>query len=185
MTENHQRRKQPDLVRRNLLEHAMRLAESEGLSGVTVQAVAAAAGVTKGGLFHHFPSKQALIEAMFADVMARLDADIEAHIAADGNPKGCFTRAYVETMLAGKTFGLGTPWSSLAVSMIMEPSLGLLWTDWLQDRLDRHHDTDAAPHLEIIRLAADGAWLAHLGLGEKALDIDALRRRLLAMAAGR
>ena len=78
MTQSHHRRKQPDLVRRNLLEHAMRLAESEGLSGVTVQAVAAAAGVTKGGLFHHFPSKQALIEAMFADVMARLDADIEA-----------------------------------------------------------------------------------------------------------
>jgi AcrR family transcriptional regulator len=183
MTEGLHRKKQPDVVRRSLLDHAMRLAESEGLSGVTVQAVATAAGVTKGGLFHHFPSKQALVEGMFADLMARLDEDIDGHIASDKNSHGRFTRAYVETMLAGKSFGLGTAWSTLAVSMILEPSLRLIWSSWLRNRLDCHRDTDAAPILEIVRFAADGAWLAHLGLDEKSLHADALRKQLIAMTA--
>lgn len=183
MTEGLHRKKQPEVVRRNLIYHAMRLAENEGLTGVTVQAVATAAGVTKGGLFHHFPSKQALIEAVFADTLARLDADIDAHIASDSKKQGCFTRAYVETMLANKTFGLGTAWSHLAASMIMEPPLRLLWSSWLQSRLDHHRDTDATPVLEVVRLAADGAWLAYLGLGEKSLDAEALQRQLISMSA--
>ena len=72
------RAKQPEQVRRALLDHAAAIAMDHGVSGITVQAVAAAAGVTKGGLFHHFGSKQALIEGLFADLLARVDAEIDA-----------------------------------------------------------------------------------------------------------
>src|SRR5581483_4435078 len=48
------RAKQPEQVRRALLDCAATIAMDHGVSGITVQAVAAAAGVTKGGLFHHF-----------------------------------------------------------------------------------------------------------------------------------
>jgi hypothetical protein len=41
--------KQPELVRRALLDHAAKLAVEQGLAAVTVQAVSDAAGVTKGG----------------------------------------------------------------------------------------------------------------------------------------
>ena len=65
MPEAHKRVKDPQAVRRRLMDEAKKLAIESGISAITVQAVASAAGVTKGGFLHHFPSKQALIDAIF------------------------------------------------------------------------------------------------------------------------
>ena len=82
MTSAYHRKKQPELVRRNLIEQAIRLMAEEGLHAVTVQAVSDAAGVSKGGFMHHFSSKHALVEAAFAELLAALDADLAARMAA-------------------------------------------------------------------------------------------------------
>ena len=58
MVNAHHRKKQPEQVRRTLLDCAARIAAEQGIANVTVQAVAEAAGVTKGGLFHHFPEQK-------------------------------------------------------------------------------------------------------------------------------
>ncbi|RYG89090.1 MAG: TetR/AcrR family transcriptional regulator, partial [Alphaproteobacteria bacterium] len=71
----HKRKKQPELVRRALIDHAARLAVEQGLAAVTVQAVSDAAGVTKGGFMHHFPSKQALVDAVFTELIEIIDRD--------------------------------------------------------------------------------------------------------------
>ena len=70
MTNAHERKKQPEVVRRNLLDCAAKLAAEQGVAALSVQAVADAAGVTKGGLFHHFPSKQVLLEASSLEARA-------------------------------------------------------------------------------------------------------------------
>lgn len=183
MTNAHMRPKQPELVRRTLVECAERIAVEQGLAAVTVQAVARAAGVTKGGLFHHFPSKQALVEALFADLLARLDAEIEAGMEADPVARGRFTRAYVNSVFVGREFGFGTPWAALCMATVAEPSLRRLWTDWLAARLARHSGSDGAPVMEVARLAADGAWLSLMMTGDAgpAPDFSALHRHLLAM----
>lgn len=182
MTNAHARRKQPEIVRRALLDCAAGLAVKEGLAGVTVQAVADAAGVTKGGLFHHFSTKQALVEAMFADLLDRLDAEIDAAIAQDAERWGSFTRAYVDSVFVGREFGFDTPWAALSVAMVAEPHLRRLWVSWLDERRKRHRETDDDPMLELVRLAADGAWLSvTIREGEAAEDTADLRHRLLAL----
>lgn len=179
----HTRKKQPEHVRRALLDHVARIALEHGMAGVTVQAVAAAAGVTKGGLFHHFPSKKALIEGMFADLLERLDAEIDATIARDPEPRGSFTRAYVDSVFVSRAFGLDSSWMALSVAMIVDPGLRDLWSAWMTARLRRHRDTDADPTLEIVRLAADGAWLkASTWDGGEPLDGPAIHERLLALS---
>ena len=42
-----------------IVEAAMRVAEEQGLSAVTIDAVAEQAGITKGGLLYHFPNQAA------------------------------------------------------------------------------------------------------------------------------
>lgn len=86
-------------MRRNLLDCAAKLAADQGVAALSVQAVANAAGVTKGGLFHHFASKQVLLEAVMADLISALDAEIDALISQDCEAYGCFTRAYVNAVL--------------------------------------------------------------------------------------
>ncbi len=158
----YRRKKQPELVHRALLDHAARLAVEHGLAAVTVQAVAEAAGVTKGGLLHHFPSKQALINAVFADLLDALDRQLDARIAADPEPHGAFTRAYVDSVFAIEPEGNAAVWAALAISMLTDPPLRRLWSSWVEGRQHRHCDTDGTRALAAVRFAADGIWLADL-----------------------
>lgn len=182
MTEGYERKKQPELVRRTLIDCAAHLAIERGLQAVTVQAVADAAGVTKGGLFHHFPNKEKLIDAVLADQIDKFDAVIEATLANDGNSYGCFTRAYVIANLSVAEFAPAT--ESTCVALLTDPVARAQWSDWLRDRLTRHHATDSAPELEIVRYAADGVWLSDLQrvASDLRMDRDELRKRLIALA---
>ena len=186
MSDNaYSRKKQPEQVRRALLDCAATLAVEGGLSAVTLQAVAAAAGVTKGGLLHHFASKQILVEAVFADLLAELGREIDGYMALDDKPYGRFTRAYVRAAFADHALGMRSPWAALSVSLIAEPALRQLWSDWLEARLLDHQATDGAPLLEIVRLAADGVWLSDLlqpDTGPRR-DLTGLRSHLLKLAS--
>ncbi|KQS71112.1 TetR family transcriptional regulator [Methylobacterium sp. Leaf361] len=184
MATAYHRKKRPELVRRALLDCAAKLALEQGLSAVTVQAVCHAAGVTKGALFHHFPSKQALVEGVVADLIAQLDAEIDAAMAKDPRPYGRYTRAYVDITLHDPMMTEGSQWAALHISILAEPPLRRMVSAWFAERLHRHRDTDGSADLEFVRLAADGAWLAYL-VREKPSDpvpaLDALRDRLVAM----
>lgn len=181
------RKKEPERLRQTLLECAARLVVEEGIAGVTVQSVATSAGVTKGGLFHHFPSKVALLEALFVDLIARLDADISERLAVEPEEHGCFTRAYVGAIFNDGGGGFGEPWVALSVAMIAEPKLRPLWANWLQGRLLRHAATDSAALLEVVRLAADGAWLSRVSSYDDALahELEELRTELIVLTRGK
>lgn len=182
MTNAHERKKQPEVVRRNLLDCAAKLAADQGVAALSVQAVANAAGVTKGGLFHHFASKQVLLEAVMADLISALDAEIDALISQDCEAYGCFTRAYVNAVFADRGRDSGRQWAALSVSMVGEPSLRRMWTSWFEGRLSRHKETDDRVVLELVRLAADGIWFADLLAddGRAGGDRAALKTQMIA-----
>lgn len=177
MDTDRKRRKQPEIIRRRLLDETARIALEKGLQAVTVEAVARGAGVTKGGLFHHFPSKEALMQAVFEDQLQHFDALIDMQMDRDGASHGCFTRAYVTAVLDIEN---GTP-AALSNAMIVNADLRRLWSVWLRRRLERHGATDAGPELEIIRYAADGYWLTDLWEVDADLKTgrDAFREQLL------
>ncbi|HPU28587.1 MAG TPA: TetR/AcrR family transcriptional regulator [Phycisphaerae bacterium] len=82
-------------VRDRLLDAAERLAGRSGLQNFTLEAVANEAGVSKGGLLYHFPSKSALITAIVQRLADRCEADQQAALAEAPNCPGAFARAYV------------------------------------------------------------------------------------------
>ena len=61
-----------DTTRKTILEHAGRLSVSLG-EVPSLNALAKAAGISKGGLMHHFPSRDALLTAMVADGIDEVD----------------------------------------------------------------------------------------------------------------
>ncbi len=65
-------------TRQHLLEAAQSVAAKSGAAHLTLDAVAAAAGVSKGGLLYHFPTKEALIQAMLERLLRNFDADQSA-----------------------------------------------------------------------------------------------------------
>jgi AcrR family transcriptional regulator len=75
-------------ARERLLDAAERLVLETGAGHLTLAAVAKFAGVSKGGLLYHFPSKDSLLEAM----LARYLHDIEARVAARVRRRGKASR---------------------------------------------------------------------------------------------
>jgi len=72
------RTRNPAATRQRLLDAAGDLACDEGASSLSLDAVAARAGVSKGGLLYHFPSRDALLRALVTENVARVRAELEA-----------------------------------------------------------------------------------------------------------
>ena len=60
-----------------ILKAARRLFGERGFAATTIDDIAAAARVAKGAVYHHFPTKEAVFEAVFDEVSRDLLLDIE------------------------------------------------------------------------------------------------------------
>ncbi|MFF5992978.1 TetR/AcrR family transcriptional regulator [Prauserella flavalba] len=74
-----------EATRRRLFEATMRLARSRGLAAVTVDEIAAEAGVAKGTVYYNFGSKDGLVEALLRYGVDLLAGRLRAP-AADPDP---------------------------------------------------------------------------------------------------
>lgn len=82
--------------RDELLNAAERVALRDGAGQLTMDAVAAEAGVSKGGVLYAYPSKDALIDALFTRVFAVFDNIAADYIAKAGDTPLNRVRAHVE-----------------------------------------------------------------------------------------
>jgi AcrR family transcriptional regulator len=164
-------------TRARLIEAAMRSIRTEGVTGLTLDGVAKGAGVSKGGLLHHFPSKEALIEAILRGLFADFEAQVRRYYEEEVPAPGRWLRAYVRatfddeplpleliTMLSG-----GIAESEALLALIREDAAS--WAARL------NNDGVSVARATVIRRAADATWI------ERALDDvpedPAARRRVL------
>ncbi len=73
-------------TKRSLLDNAQELFARHGYSGTSLDEVVAAARVTKGALYHHFPSKLALFESVFERLQDSSARQIEQQIDQVDDP---------------------------------------------------------------------------------------------------
>ncbi|WP_226647490.1 TetR/AcrR family transcriptional regulator [Microbulbifer variabilis] len=68
-----------------IVRAAEEVVREKGARKLTLDAVAAQCGLSKGGLIHHFRTKQSLLKAMLESAIAREDASAEACAKAGGD----------------------------------------------------------------------------------------------------
>lgn len=79
-----------------ILAAATEITKEQGPAHMSLEAVAARAGVSKGGLLYHFPSKAKLLEAIVAHHVELIRHAIVDAAARDDKRSNCLGRAYVE-----------------------------------------------------------------------------------------
>lgn len=86
----------PQDARTRILDAAEAIVQARGVAGLTLEAAARDAGVSKGGLLYHFASKEALLVAMLARLAEFIEREYRACVEAQ--PDGPFraTRATLE-----------------------------------------------------------------------------------------
>ena len=161
-------------TRDRLLDAASTVLLRDGAHALTLDAVAAEAGVSKGGLLYHFKSKAQLLDALVELWDTTVEREIEAR--ADGRP-GSWVRAYLETS-AHLTDEERRVEIGLLAALAAEPERLAPVRERYARWQARVEDDGVDPvDATLVRLAADGLWIADL-LGFAPPDA-ALRARLV------
>lgn len=166
MTENstinsaYQRKKQPEVVRQQILDTAIKLWSGQTIQGPSFDVIAREVNITKGGVMHHFPTKQALLEALFNVLMMRIDQRISDLMASDPDAQGRFSRAYLEVITTLADSPDGQLCDILTIVALSDAILSERWKNWMKQHLHKHTDTDSSINTQIVLFAADGLWLS-------------------------
>ncbi len=158
-----------DTARRPTRERILAAAEdvvlTDGVARLTLEKAAARAGVSKGGVLYHFPSRTALVSAMVGRLAEQFDAGLQSHLSDTG--PGARVRAYVRECFSApqgedeqRSEQLG---AAVVAAMASEPQLLQPLRDafagWQRQIADDGIDPVRAT---VARLAADGLWLCEL-----------------------
>ena len=87
-------------TRQKLMHSAAELIVEVGFEGMTTAAVAKRAGVSEGAIYRHFPSKEALAEAVFADIWRIYIGLMEKHLPPRERPKERLDAFFKATLAA-------------------------------------------------------------------------------------
>lgn len=169
--------------RQSILHAALRVDERAGVTGITLDAVAEEAGLTKAGLMYHFPSREALLRGIQEHQVVSWEGALESaagKTAAEATPKerlAAYARVATESA------------SSADLALILEFSkhAGLAghWDDvvarWTPTPEQAAADARAFA-MFIARLAADGLW-SFESMYDTRLDPDFRRNVAEAIAA--
>lgn len=149
--------------RGQLLAAAEHIVRRDGVGRLTLDAVAVEAGTSKGGLLYHFPSREALIEAMLERHLDAFSASLESSMGEDPEPRGRWTRAYLHATAPLDGPSDGATATGLLAAMASNPALANplreRYTAWRAQMAD-----DGLPEADamVVALAADGLWMADL-----------------------
>lgn len=160
--------------RRRILDAASRLFKEKGFEVVTVSEVMKAAGMTHGGFYGHFDSKEDLI------------ANAVAHALAPAPGTGRDLRAFAEVYLSPEHCGAsaeGCPTAALAALIrLQSPEARAAMTTGIRSQIERLSATVPGPDAAVRRREAIAGWSAMVGavILARAVDDPALSGEILA-----
>lgn len=159
-----------------ILEAAEAVVRDGGAAHLTLDAVADKAGVSKGGLLYHFPTKEALIEGMIAQVIER--GQERRAVALEQLPATPSRGLKAEIISLLVTHDVDHRVSTaLLAAVANEPKHTSRFRELHRERFAAH--TENAPHperVEIVLLAAYGLFFLDLLQGS---PFDARQRAAL------
>ena len=96
------KRSRQDSRRQQVLEAAARLFAERGFAGTSMRDIAKAVGMLPGSLYYHFPSKSALLLAVYGEGITRITLAVDQALAEEHRPWDrleAVCRAHLEMVL--------------------------------------------------------------------------------------
>lgn len=162
-------------ARDSILEAAEAIVAEQGASFMTMDAVAARAGVSKGGLIYHFPTQEALLQTLiqrFSDRVTKHREEIRERLSDDA-AREAVTYIVGHTSFCGEEpcIGTGLMAAAMRAPQLLEPAREKR-RELVQSILA---ESKNPVRIAILLLAADCTWLLDM-LGMRTLSEDDLAK---------
>ncbi len=156
----------PENTKNRILNAAEAVALRDGVAHLTLDAVAAEAGLSKGGVLYNYPSKDALVRGMVDRLIEHTEAEFARIAESDPEPRGRLLRSYLRVTFpedGSVPARVNQVAAVLLTAILTNPNLleparrhyGGMQQRLLADGLDERT-------AYIVRLAADGLWLSEM-----------------------
>jgi AcrR family transcriptional regulator len=156
----------PETSKNKILDAAEAVALEAGVPHLTLDAIAAKVGMSKGGVLYHYPSKDALVKGMVARMIEQTETEIERLAGLDPEPKGRLMRAYLRVTFPEEgacSTRVNQLCAVLLTAILTNPELLEPARQHYAETLKRLIAENGKPEtVHLIRLAADGLWLSEM-----------------------
>lgn len=156
-------KKAPQQTRERILNAAVSLLNAEGVTQLVLDEVARQAQISKGGLLHHFPTKEALFKGLVDLSNQSWDQVLATELEhePEGRP-GRWSRAYIRASFQLSPEALGQMRACRRI-LTLYPEMLNYWRQHYQPILIPDGD-DGLPkgRALMIRVACDGLWLGEV-----------------------
>ncbi len=136
-------------ARDKILEAAEELARVAGPGNLSLDAVAARAGVSKGGLLYHFPTKAKLLEALVEQFLESFDSALRERETESAGAPDSLVRAYLD-IFVGEHLCHQPPPSGLLAALGEDPGFLAPVRRFDRSLLDRMKANSSDPTVALI-----------------------------------
>ena len=155
-----------------IIAAAANVAVARGVLNLTMEAVAEEAGISKGGVFYHFASKQDLLLGMVQALVDITEKEVSATQAQD-HGAGSWLRGFIRACLTNSAEDLG-PVGRLSVAFLTAAANDTTLLAPMNQRQPAWREAINTSGIDpvqaqIVRLAADGLWINDV-MGVPVLD---------------
>ncbi len=180
--------RKPTITRQQLLDLAEEIVRTEGAKALTIDALARAGGISKGGVQYSFASKDDLVRALIERWTSQFDAMLDTDETSSTTD---LIRSYIRAMRASQP-AMNAKMAGLMSTYLQDPDNMRETRQWYLGIFERigaaSADAQAARVaflaveglflLRIVGIDEDGTWAGFLD------DIEAVLDRLLDLTAG-
>lgn len=169
--------------REAILRAAEALVREDGFASLSVERVVTRAQVSKGAFFHHFATRQAMVEAL----LEHLAVDFDTQLAARATPGRPFAAVLIETLLAEAEQDcafMAAMLSAVVLDRRVAETVNARIAHWTQRMVDDGLDEATAL---LVRSVLDGVvllCLLHAPGPVPARELALIRARALALVDG-
>jgi AcrR family transcriptional regulator len=157
-------------TREQIIDAALSVVRSQGVSALTLDEAARVAGISKGGVLYHFKSKEALIQGMVARLSSQCENLQQAHYDQLSPGPNRWARALVATSFDPAAPTMDPAGCALLAAIATNPSLLEPLEGTIDTAFRRLTEDSQDPSMALlVALAMDGLWLHRL-VGSPVMD---------------
>lgn len=154
---NYKKKKEPIENRKLILEAAIELANTLELSQISFDALSKKCGLSKGGIIHHFPSKEAIFDTLFKENFEEYQNWVKEELASEDLPNPAIALMRV-TIRKCNDESYRKLMKTIYKCLVNNDHYCTLWNEWFSNNIMKDLDENKEIKTLLGTMVAMGIW---------------------------